>query len=211
MATLSQSLLHRLHSLSSSSSSSSATCTSLLFHCSLHHLPGQVVPTLPEIPILSTASYFSTSKLQLIHHPTKLFLHPLLFLSSSFDGPLDTQTFLATISVLAAIALSLFLGLKATSLLFSSLLFSYCALLISLSSFKLSSISRRVITIIRYIKLVMGCNLFKIGDPVPCGRCAGNGGTKCVFCNDGKMKQETGMVDCRVCKGAGIFRYLIYQ
>ncbi|THG20729.1 hypothetical protein TEA_001282 [Camellia sinensis var. sinensis] len=123
MATLSQSLLHRLHSLSSSSSSSSSTCTSLLFHCSLHHLPGQVVPTLPEIPILSTASYFSTSKLQFIHHPTKLFLHPLLFLSSSFDGPLDTQTFLATISVLAAIALSLFLGLKATSLLFS-----YCAL-----------------------------------------------------------------------------------
>ncbi|KAI7982953.1 hypothetical protein LOK49_LG15G02470 [Camellia lanceoleosa] len=116
------SLLHRLHSLSSSSSS---TCTSLLFHCSLHHLPGQVVPTLPEIPILSTASYLSASKLQLIHHPTKLFLHPLLFLSSSFDGPLDTQTFLATISVLAAIALSLFLGLK--------------------------------------------------GDPVPCGRCAGNG------------------------------------
>ncbi|GMP91784.1 hypothetical protein CsSME_00042317 [Camellia sinensis var. sinensis] len=154
MATLSQSLLHRLHSLSSSSSSSSSTCTSLLFHCSLHHLPGQVVPTLPEIPILSTASYFSTSKLQFIHHPTKLFLHPLLFLSSSFDGPLDTQTFLATISVLAAIALSLFLGLK--------------------------------------------------GDPVPCGRCAGNGGTKCVFCNDGKMKQETGMVDCRVCKGAGL-------
>ncbi|CAL5354124.1 unnamed protein product [Camellia sinensis] len=169
MATLSQSLLHRLHSLSSSSSSSSSTCTSLLFHCSLHHLPGQVVPTLPEIPILSTASYFSTSKLQFIHHPTKLFLHPLLFLSSSFDGPLDTQTFLATISVLAAIALSLFLGLK--------------------------------------------------GDPVPCGRCAGNeGGTKCVFCNDGKMKQETGMVDCRVCKGAAridtlqeVWRFWIFK
>ncbi|KAJ0982598.1 hypothetical protein J5N97_010853 [Dioscorea zingiberensis] len=42
------------------------------------------------------------------------------------------------------------------------------------------------------------------GDPVPCERCAGNGGTKCVFCNDGKMKQETGLVDCRVCKGAGL-------
>jgi DnaJ-class molecular chaperone len=24
-----------------------------------------------------------------------------------------------------------------------------------------------------------------------------------VFCNDGKMKQETGLMDCRVCKGAG--------
>ncbi|XP_071930953.1 uncharacterized protein [Coffea arabica] len=42
------------------------------------------------------------------------------------------------------------------------------------------------------------------GDPVPCDRCAGNGGTKCVFCNDGKMKMETGLVDCRVCKGAGL-------
>ncbi|KAF6169886.1 hypothetical protein GIB67_034278 [Kingdonia uniflora] len=41
------------------------------------------------------------------------------------------------------------------------------------------------------------------GDPVACKRCAGNGGTKCVFCNDGKMKQETGLVDCRVCRGAG--------
>lgn len=30
------------------------------------------------------------------------------------------------------------------------------------------------------------------------------GGTKCVFCNDGKMTQDTGTVDCRVCKGAGI-------
>ena len=29
------------------------------------------------------------------------------------------------------------------------------------------------------------------------------GGTKCVFCEDGKMKQETGLIDCRVCKGAG--------
>ncbi|XP_020255971.1 protein disulfide-isomerase LQY1, chloroplastic-like [Asparagus officinalis] len=42
------------------------------------------------------------------------------------------------------------------------------------------------------------------GDPVPCEKCAGNGGTKCVFCSDGKMKKETGLVDCRVCKGAGL-------
>lgn len=30
------------------------------------------------------------------------------------------------------------------------------------------------------------------------------GGTKCVFCTDGKMKQETGLVECRVCRGAGM-------
>lgn len=32
----------------------------------------------------------------------------------------------------------------------------------------------------------------------------GKGGTKCVFCNDGKMKMEKGLVDCKVCKGAGL-------
>ncbi|KAL2652437.1 hypothetical protein R1flu_020565 [Riccia fluitans] len=42
------------------------------------------------------------------------------------------------------------------------------------------------------------------GDPVLCEKCAGNGGTKCVFCMDGKMKNEKGLVDCRVCKGAGL-------
>ncbi|KAK2972648.1 hypothetical protein RJ640_003026 [Escallonia rubra] len=30
------------------------------------------------------------------------------------------------------------------------------------------------------------------------------GGTKCVFCSDGKMRLETGLVECRVCKGAGL-------
>ncbi|KAJ7964820.1 protein disulfide-isomerase LQY1, chloroplastic-like [Quillaja saponaria] len=85
----------------------------------------------------------------------RLFIHPIL-LFNGFNTSLnfDTQTLLATVSVLAAIALSLFLGLK--------------------------------------------------GDPVPCGRCAGNGGTKCVFCDNGKMKQETGLIDCKVCKGAGL-------
>ncbi|XP_071701231.1 uncharacterized protein [Rutidosis leptorrhynchoides] len=78
----------------------------------------------------------------------------LLYTDSGFKPPLDTQTFLATISVLVAISLSLFLGLK--------------------------------------------------GDPVPCEKCAGNGGTKCVFCSDGKMKMETGSVECKVCKGAGL-------
>ncbi|XP_021720603.1 uncharacterized protein LOC110688198 [Chenopodium quinoa] len=79
---------------------------------------------------------------------------PPIFMLALFDRPPDTQTFLVTVSVLLAITLSLFLGLK--------------------------------------------------GDPVPCDRCAGNGGTKCVFCNDGKMKTEKGQIDCKVCKGAGM-------
>ncbi|KAM3351697.1 hypothetical protein ACQJBY_023570 [Aegilops geniculata] len=69
-------------------------------------------------------------------------------------GPVDTQTFIIAASVVAAVSLSLVLGLK--------------------------------------------------GDPVPCDRCAGNGGTKCVFCNDGKMKADNGVVECRVCRGAGL-------
>ncbi|XP_021864570.1 protein BUNDLE SHEATH DEFECTIVE 2, chloroplastic [Spinacia oleracea] len=82
------------------------------------------------------------------------FVIPPIFMLALFDRPPDTQTFLVTVSVLVAITLSLFLGLK--------------------------------------------------GDPVPCERCAGNGGTKCVFCNDGKMKSEKGQIDCKVCKGAGM-------
>ncbi|KAK3162071.1 hypothetical protein QOZ80_1BG0084970 [Eleusine coracana subsp. coracana] len=50
------------------------------------------------------------------------------------------------------------------------------------------------------LSLILGLK----GDPVPCDRCAGNGGTKCVFCNDGKMKVESGLAECRVCKGAGL-------
>uniref|UniRef100_A0A0D9V9V7 CR-type domain-containing protein n=1 Tax=Leersia perrieri TaxID=77586 RepID=A0A0D9V9V7_9ORYZ len=50
------------------------------------------------------------------------------------------------------------------------------------------------------LSLVLGLK----GDPVPCERCAGNGGTKCVFCNDGKMNIENGVVECRVCRGAGL-------
>ncbi|KAK8697682.1 hypothetical protein V6N13_113821 [Hibiscus sabdariffa] len=115
-----------------------------------HFLP-QLSLTKHEIPTLSRSN--NCKRRKLLYQPTRLILHPVLLLPG-FDKPLDTQTFLATISVLAAIALSLFLGLK--------------------------------------------------GDPVPCDRCAGNGGTKCVFCSDGKMKQETGFIDCRVCKGAGL-------
>ncbi|XP_010503066.1 PREDICTED: uncharacterized protein LOC104780262 isoform X2 [Camelina sativa] len=95
-----------------------------------------------------------------VHHQpsANLIIHPsLLFLSSGFDGGggfIDTQTFIVTISLVVAIALSLFLGFK--------------------------------------------------GDPVPCERCGGNGGTKCVFCLEGKMKVESGLVNCKVCKGSGL-------
>ncbi|XP_057508404.1 protein BUNDLE SHEATH DEFECTIVE 2, chloroplastic-like [Actinidia eriantha] len=140
MALLSHSSLRRFHSLSS------PTPPTPLAHCSLRSLAS--LPTNPEIHILSPFSSFLS-----FAQPTKLFLHPIL-LFAGFERPVDTQTFLATASVLAAIALSLFWGFK--------------------------------------------------GDPVPCERCAGNGGTKCVFCNDGKMKKETGLVDCRVCQGAGL-------
>ncbi|KAF8398017.1 hypothetical protein HHK36_016943 [Tetracentron sinense] len=119
-------------------------------HFSLCSTNSQSLPQQISKPEISKLS--SGSRPKFIH--SKLLFHPIFFFSA-FDRPVDTQTFLATISVLAAIALSLFLGLK--------------------------------------------------GDPVPCQRCAGNGGTKCVFCNDGKMKQETGLVDCKVCKGAGMF------
>ncbi|KAM0045116.1 hypothetical protein Hdeb2414_s0009g00300401 [Helianthus debilis subsp. tardiflorus] len=131
------------------SSSSSPFCSSIT---SINFNPTQHISILdPHKTLLSAVS--SYSKLHLIH-PQKLNLDPILLYSSGFKPPLDTQTFLATISVLVAISLSLFLGLK--------------------------------------------------GDPVPCEKCAGNGGTKCVFCNDGRMKMETGSVECKVCKGAGL-------
>uniref|UniRef100_A0A162AN53 Transmembrane protein n=1 Tax=Daucus carota subsp. sativus TaxID=79200 RepID=A0A162AN53_DAUCS len=61
-----------------------------------------------EFPLISVAS---STKLQL---PPQLHLPILLF--TPFDNsPLDTQTFLVTISVLVAISLSLFLGLKSYS------------------------------------------------------------------------------------------------
>ncbi|KAF3439494.1 hypothetical protein FNV43_RR17772 [Rhamnella rubrinervis] len=148
MATLSFYSLPLSSSLSSSTPSSSSSLTSL---SSIHSLSPQH-PLRPEVPLLSRCPP-TVRRPKVTIQPTRLFIHPIL-LFSGFDTSVDTQTFLATISVLATIALSLFLGLK--------------------------------------------------GDPVPCERCAGNGGTKCVFCSDGKMKQEAGLVDCRVCKGAGL-------
>ncbi|KVH90891.1 protein SPA, chloroplastic [Cynara cardunculus var. scolymus] len=136
----------------SRSSSIHPPLSSSLF-CSITSInPIQYIPILnPHKTLLSAASSYSS--LHLIP-PQKLILDPILLYTTGFKPPLDTQTFLATISVLVAISLSLFLGLK--------------------------------------------------GDPVPCEKCAGNGGTKCVFCSDGKMKLETGSVECKVCKGAGL-------
>ncbi|XP_011089002.1 protein SPA, chloroplastic [Sesamum indicum] len=146
------------HASTPSSSSSSHSVPSSLFFCSL---PNNLSIN-SEIPFRSASSssssltiscYSSQSLSQIPYQPT-IPNHPILLFTGIDSPTVDTQTFLVTVSVLVAIALSLFLGLK--------------------------------------------------GDPVPCERCAGNGGTKCVFCNDGKMKAETGLVDCKVCKGAGL-------
>ncbi|XP_022134916.1 uncharacterized protein LOC111007052 [Momordica charantia] len=126
-----------------------------------------LLPQLPllklELPLLYSSSSASASAATTASsacstsaaaiHPIAPVIHPIL-LFNTFDAPLDTQTFLATFSVLVAISLSLFLGLK--------------------------------------------------GGPMPCERCAGNGGTKCVFCDNGKMQQQSGLIDCKVCKGAGL-------
>lgn len=87
----------------------------------LHVLPH--LPLLkPEVPLLyccscssaaTTSSTVSTSAAAI--HPINPLIHPLL-LFDSFDAPIDTQTFLATFSVLVAISLSLFLGLKVSLL-----------------------------------------------------------------------------------------------
>ncbi|KAK6926480.1 hypothetical protein RJ641_008199, partial [Dillenia turbinata] len=102
---------------------------------------------------------------------SKFLLTPIL-LFTGFDGPVDTQTVLSTVTVLAAIALS------SRYFLFISAIW---------------------------------------GDPVPCERCAGNDQlglieycvefsarnvAQNVFCDNGKMKKEMGLVDRRVCKGA---------
>ncbi|KAI3461225.1 hypothetical protein Pfo_017888 [Paulownia fortunei] len=146
------------HSSQSSCSSSSPPVPSSVFFSSHHSLPTNF-PTNSGIPVLSSSSIscfssqFSLQELSQLHQPT-ISKHPILLFTGLDSPTVDTQTFLVTVSVLVAIALSLVLGLK--------------------------------------------------GDPVPCERCAGNGGTKCVFCSDGKMKVETGLVDCKVCKGAGL-------
>ncbi|KAI3984147.1 hypothetical protein MKX01_011101 [Papaver californicum] len=151
MATLSY--FYSLHSFSSLSATFSSSASVSPNHYTLKFINNNKIQCFfPHQQIVTKVHILSSIPNKLIEQP-KLLSHPIL-LFAGFDRPIDTQTFLATVSVLVAISLSLFLGLK--------------------------------------------------GDPVPCEKCAGNGGTKCVFCNDGKMKQETGLVDCRVCKGAGL-------
>ncbi|KAG7564379.1 hypothetical protein ISN44_As10g011460 [Arabidopsis suecica] len=61
-----------------------------------------------------------------------------------------------------------------------------------------------IVTISLIVAISLSLFLGFKGDPVPCERCGGNGGTKCVFCLEGKMKVESGMVNCKVCKGSGL-------
>ncbi|GMI89036.1 hypothetical protein HRI_002572900 [Hibiscus trionum] len=70
-----------------------------------NHFHPQLSLTKHEIPTLSRSN--NSKRRKLLYQPTRLFLRPVLLLTA-----FDTQTFLATFSVLAAIALSLFLGLK---------------------------------------------------------------------------------------------------
>ncbi|XP_042432024.1 protein BUNDLE SHEATH DEFECTIVE 2, chloroplastic-like [Zingiber officinale] len=125
------------------------------------HLSSSSAPS-PSLPPLSSPCHLHSLAERCCHGPRLSYssphksARPFRASASLYSGgrPLDTQTLIVTAATIAAVSLSLFLGLK--------------------------------------------------GDPVPCERCGGNGGTKCVFCSDGKMTQETRLVDCRVCKGAGL-------
>ncbi|XP_057953604.1 uncharacterized protein LOC131147945 isoform X3 [Malania oleifera] len=105
MATLCSYSLHSPPSSSYSLPPSSSHSTSII-HFSPCSLAAQEVPAKSETHRLSNCSLMPT-----VCQPTRLFLHPIL-LFSGFERPLDTQNFLAAVSVLAAIALSLFLGFK---------------------------------------------------------------------------------------------------
>lgn len=109
MATLSHSSLHFVRSLPPPSSFSSSTST--IRFSVLTQIPSHPV----EIPLYSVAC---STKLQLIR-PTQI---PILLLNGFDNIPLDTQTFIVTISVLVAISLSLFLGLKVEQLFYVNLL-----------------------------------------------------------------------------------------
>ncbi|CAL4973817.1 unnamed protein product [Urochloa decumbens] len=97
--------------------------------------------------------------------------------------PIDTQTIIIAAAVVSAVSLSLVLGLKVPRHWLFYLVAEWAGCCPRVVMFFAASLQ---------------------GDPVPCDRCAGNGGTKCVFCNDGKMKVENGAVECRVCRGAGL-------
>lgn len=109
MAMLSYCSLHRFCPLCSSSSPSSTSGIQFSFCRIATQYLCQHNPTRSEIP-----TSLAVSKVNYIQ-PKLLKFQPVL-LFSGFDRPVDTQTFLVTISVLIAITLSLFLGLKVTSL-----------------------------------------------------------------------------------------------
>lgn len=76
-------------------------------------LPNQI-PTNPEFSISSSAASFS-SKLQFIpNHPTTATKSSILLFTGLERPYIDTQSVIISVSVLAAISLSLFLGLKVT-------------------------------------------------------------------------------------------------
>lgn len=108
--TLSHSSLYPLHSLSSSCFSSTIRSSLCPFSCcpSSFSFPITQFSTNLEIPVLSSCC----SQIQQLFPSTIKHHHPILLFVGVDSPPLDTQTFLATFSVLAAIALSLFLGLK---------------------------------------------------------------------------------------------------
>ncbi|KAK9122986.1 hypothetical protein Sjap_012588 [Stephania japonica] len=94
-------LTHSLHTLSPSPSPPSP------------HLPFCINCNAAQtIPLTLTKPWFLTiSASQFNSIEPKLLFNPILMFSG-LDRPVDTQTFIVTISVLGAIALSLFLGLK---------------------------------------------------------------------------------------------------
>ncbi|KAL0417531.1 UNVERIFIED_CONTAM: hypothetical protein Sradi_1166600 [Sesamum radiatum] len=95
------------HASTPSSSSSHSVPSSLFFCC----LPNNLSIN-SEIPLRSSSSSaISCYSSQILHRPT-IPNHPILLFTGIDSPAVDTQTFLVTVSVLVAIALSLFLGLK---------------------------------------------------------------------------------------------------
>ncbi|KAG2391072.1 uncharacterized protein HKW66_Vig0131670 [Vigna angularis] len=190
----------------------------------LHPLSSSLSPSSTLVHLCSCSSTPSRSLLQfpsnLRRKATKkprlfLIVHPIfLFNGVATTFYFDTQTVIVTVSVLAAIALSLFLGLKIVT--------SALCLLSAASILVMENCGVGMINVISDLKekqcgtyLIQKCNIVCIcitastfahgsGDPVPCERCGGNGGTKCVFCDYGKMKQDMGLINCKVCKGSGL-------
>lgn len=164
----------------------------------------RALPQIPELcsylllpSQLSMAAFLPSSYLFPPHFPSRAVTKPevvLLRLHSSaravtvpqrllpsraalLDRPLDTQTLIVTASVLTAVALSLFLGLKVIHRLLHSPAFSGPLSILLINFFLL-------------------CFCFSQGDPVPCERCAGNGKKKY---GDFKIKALFGIILMGMC------------